>query len=141
MRKGLRFCPNSSLQVERIRIENGGYAVYLKKAAQASLSALSIAGVTWISYDAGSGYFLYGENDLSLENASLSRNSGSMRDAAGGSSIDKMVESNWDESCGPVVVRKRAYGNTFSMHGKSTLSLPRDSSDNAITKPRSVGLK
>lgn len=124
--------PNSAVHVENIRIENGGFGLYLKKTDQATVYHINVESVTWASGSGNPGYFVYSEPGLSLANSHFSQNIANNRGTTGEASVDGLEHCNFDEDYGPIAVRRIAVGNSFIVRGATSLKLPKNASKNVI---------
>lgn len=125
--------PNTALHLENVRIENGGFALYLKKASQSTLYQINVEGLTWVSSLGDPGYFLYGETGLTLAQCHMAQNVANSKGVTGRTSVDGLKQCTIDESYGSITVRRLASGNSLTMRGGASFELPRNASNNVTS--------
>lgn len=127
--------PNTVFHLSDTRTENGGFGLYFKKNAQATIHHANIEGYTFDSNEGGTGeYFAYGDNGLTLAECHWRGNVGETNGPTASTSIDSLVSSQVSENYGPITVRKTASGNVLMGAGKTTFTLP--TANNTVITPQ-----
>lgn len=124
--------PNGQIAVFNSRVENGGYAFHFRLDSQTSIYNLDIEGVSWVSTLGNPSYFSYGDDGLTLSQFRMVHNVASQGGVTGPSSFDTLTQSTLDESYGPITIRATARNNILMMRGNGSVSLPGNSSQNAL---------